>query len=162
MPKIERFKDGLVLCSSCKRYLPRESFFEWQLRKGKYDCKECHRKYANEYNHRHGVKSREEQIREREENRQKELDPFEEINFAVEKVTKDIGEYQEKEGHVCGYCDKESYVISNERKLCKIHFLIVDCLLGCKPLGKTIKFESYEFQRRLRILQNLEKLGVEI
>ena len=98
MPKIsmERFKDSLILCSHCKRYLPRESFFEWQLRKGKYDCKECHRKYVNEYNHRHGMKSKEEQRREHEE---KELleNPFGRNKFDNCKSSKELRRISRKE-----------------------------------------------------------------
>lgn len=168
MPKIvEHFKDDLILCSRCKRYLPRESFFEWLLRKHKYECKECHRKAVNEFNHRHGVKTREEQGKEQEQNRQKELekrlleDPFEEINEMVERVVKKREEYKIKEGHVCGYCDSQSTVGMNGKNYCWKHWLIESLSMG-KPLAKNSHSNSPEFVRKTRILKELEGLGVQI
>lgn len=159
MPKIsvmERFKDSLILCSYCKKYLPKESFFDWSLRKNEYCCKDCRRKYANERNYKHGVKSREEIRREREQKEQKELleNPFEEINLTIAKVVKNLGEYKEKKGYVCGYCDRDGYVIANGKNLCEKHFLIVECLSDCKPLSKTVKFEVMSSREDLGFYKN--------
>jgi hypothetical protein len=168
MPKVtvlERFKDNLVFCSYCKKYLPRESFFDWSLRKNEYCCKECRRKVQNEWHRKHGKKSKEEIRKEIEQREEKELleNPFEQINRTVKKLTQNLGEYQEKEdNHICGYCNEQRYVNANGKNLCEKHFLIVECLLGCKPLGYFSTIKKGECQRRVRILERLEELGVEI
>jgi hypothetical protein len=163
MPKIvERYQGSLILCSACKRYLPRESFFEHLLRKRQFECKECHRKYINDYNHRHGVKSREEWKKEQEENRQEFLlEPYQEINQTIERLLKERGEYQQKEDNLCGYCDLQATVGLNGKEYCRKHFLI-HCLTLGKPLTKTSNLSSEEPQRKIKILEELEKLGVNI
>lgn len=168
MPKIvQKYKDNFVLCSRCQRYLPKESFFERLLRNHKYECKECHRKYVNEYNHKHGVKSREEQRREQEEHRQKEEEkrllenPFEELNLAIKKLLKERGEYQQKEDDVCGYCDTQSNADFNRKKYCRKHLLIELLSMG-KPLSMNTCSNSPELARKLGILKELEDMGVKI
>jgi hypothetical protein len=162
MPRIiAHFKDGLILCYGCKKYLPRENFFERFLRKSKFECKECHRKYVNEYNHRHGVKSREEQRKEREEKIQKEFlsNPSEEINLTIKRLIKERGTYQDRGENICGFCDRPYYVNFNGKNYCKKDFLI-ECLAMGKPLSRNLHCE--ESFRKLGILSDLEKLGVNI
>lgn len=158
----------MILCCRCKRYLPRENFFERFLRKSKFECKECHRKYVNEYNHRHGVKTREEQRREQEEHRQKEEEkrllenPYEEINKIIERLVKERGEYQIKENnHVCGHCNNNSVMGLNGKNFCWKHFLIEALSMG-KPLRINTHPDSPELTRKLEILKELECLGVSL
>jgi ATPase subunit of ABC transporter with duplicated ATPase domains len=169
MPRIiERYKDNLILCCRCKRYLPREAFFESHLKRNQFDCKECHRKYVNEYNHKRGVKTWEERKKEQEENRQKEFpsdpyqqQPYQQINSTIERLLKARGEYQQKEDHVCGYCDLQATVGLNGKKYCRKHFLI-HCLTLGKSLTNTCNLSSEEPQRKIKILEELEKLGVNL
>jgi hypothetical protein len=164
MPKIvERYQGSLILCSACQRYLPKESFFENHLKKNQFDCKECHRKYVNDYNHKHGVKSWEERKKEREQNKHKDFlsEPYQEINQTIERLIKKRGEYQQKEDHVCGYCDLQATVGLNGKEYCRKHFLI-HCLTLGKPLTQTCNLSSEEPQRKIKILEELEKLGVNI
>jgi hypothetical protein len=168
MPRIiEHYKDGLILCFRCKRYLPKENFSERFLRDSKFECKECHRTYVNQYNRKHGVKSREEQRKEREENRQKELEkrllenPYEEINLAIERLVNERGEYKQKEDNVCGYCDQSSYLGFNGKNYCRKHWFIEALSMG-KRLPITIHPDSPEVARKLWLLEELSKLGVNI
>jgi hypothetical protein len=162
MPKlVERYKDDLILCSACKRYLPRDNFSESGLRRGKFDCKICYRQYQNEWNHKHGVKSWEERKKEREETRQKEFlsDPYQEINKTIQRLIKERGTYQDRGENVCGFCDRPYYVTFNGKRYCQKDFLI-ECLAMGKPLSRNLHCE--ESVRKLGILSDLEELGVNI
>lgn len=160
----EKYKDGLIFCVKCKRNLPRESFPEYNLKKSYYCCKECLKKETREYNIKtrkyKGTRRTQEEI-EKEKREELLKNPYEEINSTTERLTKNIGTYKEKEGLICGYCDKQGYVIANEKNLCEKHFLI-ECLGMGKPLGERTNSNSQEVKRKVRILSRLENLGVKI
>lgn len=151
----------MILCYRCKRYFPRENFFERFLRNSKFECKECHRKYVNEYNHRRGAKSREEQRKEREEKQEKEFlsEPYLEINETIKRLIKERGTYQDRGDDVCGFCDEPYYVSFNGKNYCRKDFLI-ECLAMGKPLSRNLHCE--ESARKLGILEELGELGVNI
>lgn len=163
MPKI--FINGLILCVKCKRNLPRESFPEYNLNKSYYCCRECLKKETREYHVKIGkYKGTRRTHEEIEKEKQEELlkNPYEEMNLAIERLIKNLGEYEQKENHICGFCSRQGYVIANGKELCEIHFLIVECLAWCKPLGNRSNADKGEFQRRVRILERLEELGMKI
>lgn len=162
---VVRFKDCLVFCSKCKRYLTRDNFYEANLAKSDYTCKECHRKYAVEYRMRkglnQGLRRTKEEIEKETVEKKFLTEPYEEINTMVEKILRELGEYRDKGERVCGYCDLQAIVGLNGKEYCRKHFLIYCLALG-KPLGKNSNLGSSELQRKLKILEELEKLGVNI